>query len=54
MDAHEKNLSSSDPETVSDSIKRWKTVCRKYQCVDPRHAVLWLNLERWGDERAIR
>ena len=52
MDAHERNLASSDPETVAESIKRWKTMCRQFQSGDPRHAVLWLNLERWGDERA--
>ena len=54
MDAHDRNLASSDPETVAESIRRWKTMCRKFQCGDPRHAVLWLNLERWGDERAAK
>lgn len=54
MDAHERNLASGDPETVAESIRRWKTMCRQFQSGDPRHAVLWLNLERWGDERATK
>jgi len=54
MDAHERNLTSSDHETVAESIRRWKTMCRKFQSGDPRHAMLWMNLERWGDKRAGR
>jgi hypothetical protein len=28
MAAHERNLKSSDPQTVADSKERWETMCR--------------------------
>jgi hypothetical protein len=50
MDTHERNLRSGDPVTAAESRQRWQETCRRLQ--HGRHALLWRDLERWGESLA--
>ena len=50
MERHRENLRSEDPAVVADSKERWRRMCRACQMASPRNAVLFYELERWGEK----